>query len=252
MVILVLNCGSSSIKYQVIDMVSPRENSLLAKGLVERIGIEGGIITHKPTGKPRLELTTDIPNHTKGIDLIFKAITDSESGVIASLDDIRAVGHRVAHGGDFFDRSVLVDDEVINRIEQLVELAPLHNPANLKGIYAVKELCPAIPQVVCFDTSFHQSMPPRSYIYGLPYKYYEQYRVRRYGFHGTSHKFVAQKGCELAGEGGALPYRQRCLGGRRGRRAEHRYFDGIHAGGRPADGNALRRGGPGCADLHRR
>ena len=229
MVILVLNCGSSSIKYQVIDMVSPRENSLLAKGLVERIGIEGGIITHKPTGKPRLELTTDIPNHTKGIDLIFKAITDSESGVIASLDDIRAVGHRVAHGGDFFDRSVLVDDEVINRIEQLVELAPLHNPANLKGIYAVKELCPAIPQVVCFDTSFHQSMPPRSYIYGLPYKYYEQYRV-----------------------GGALPYRQRCLGGRRGRRAEHRYFDGIHAGGRPADGNALRRGGPGCADLHRR
>ena len=199
MVILVLNCGSSSIKYQVIDMVSPRENSLLAKGLVEHIGIEGGIITHKPTGKPRLELTTDIPNHTKGIDLIFKAITDSESGVIASLDDIRAVGHRVAHGGDFFDRSVLVDDEVINRIEQLVELAPLHNPANLKGIYAVKELCPAIPQVVCFDTSFHQSMPPRSYIYGLPYKYYEQYRVRRYGFHGTSHKFVAQKGCELAG-----------------------------------------------------
>jgi len=199
MVILVLNCGSSSIKYQVIDMVSLRENSLLAKGLVERIGIEGGIITHKPTGKPRLELTTDIPNHTKGIDLIFKAITDSESGVIASLDDIRAVGHRVAHGGDFFDRSVLVDDEVINRIEQLVELAPLHNPANLKGIYAVKELCPAIPQVVCFDTSFHQSMPPRSYIYGLPYKYYEQYRVRRYGFHGTSHKFVAQKGCELAG-----------------------------------------------------
>ncbi len=118
MVILVLNCGSSSIKYQVIDMVSPRENSLLAKGLVERIGIEGGIITHKPTGKPRLELTTDIPNHTKGIDLIFeRAITDSESGVIASLDDIRAVGHRVAHGGDFFDRSVLVDDEVINRID---------------------------------------------------------------------------------------------------------------------------------------
>ena len=128
MVILVLNCGSSSIKYQVIDMVSPRENSLLAKGLVERIGIEGGIITHKPTGKPRLELTTDIPNHTKGIDLIFKAITDSESGVIASLDDIRAVGHRVAHGGDFFDRSVLVDDEVINRIEQLVEAGPAAQP----------------------------------------------------------------------------------------------------------------------------
>ncbi len=199
MTILVLNCGSSSIKYQVIDMTSPKENTLLAKGLVERIGIEGGTITHKPTDKPRLELTTDIPNHTKGIDLIFKAITDPRSGVISSLDEIGAVGHRVAHGGDFFAESVLVDDKVIGQIEELVDLAPLHNPANLKGIYAVKELCPNIPQAVCFDTSFHQSMPPRSYIYGLPYKYYEKYRVRRYGFHGTSHKFVAQKGCELAG-----------------------------------------------------
>ena len=199
MIILVLNCGSSSIKYQVVDMVSPRENTLLAKGLVERIGIEGGIITHKPVDKPRKEITTDIPNHTKGIDLIFQAITDPESGVIKSLDDIKAVGHRVAHGGDFFAESALVTDEVIAKIEALVELAPLHNPANLKGVYAVRELCPNIPQVVCFDTSFHQSMPPRSYIYGLPYKYYEKYRVRRYGFHGTSHKFVAQRGCELAG-----------------------------------------------------
>lgn len=199
MIILVLNCGSSSIKYQVIDMVSPRENTLLAKGLVERIGIEGGIITHKPVDKPRKEITTDIPNHTKGIDLIFQAITDPESGVIKSLDDIKAVGHRVAHGGDFFAESALVTDEVIAKIEALVELAPLHNPANLKGVYAVRELCPNIPQVVCFDTSFHQSMPPRSYIYGLPYKYYEKYRVRRYGFHGTSHKFVAQRGCRLAG-----------------------------------------------------
>lgn len=199
MTILVLNCGSSSIKYQVIDMVSPRENILLAKGLVERIGIEGGTITHKPSGKPRMELTTDIPNHTKGIDLIFQAITDSKSGVVESLDQIKAVGHRVAHGGDFFDRSVLVDDKVIEQIEQLVELAPLHNPANLKGIYAVRELCPNVPQVAAFDTSFHQTMPARSYMYGLPYKYYENYRVRRYGFHGTSHKFVAQRGCELAG-----------------------------------------------------
>lgn len=199
MVILVLNCGSSSIKYQVIDMVSARENTLLAKGLVERIGLEGGVITHKPTDKPRLELTTDIPNHTKGIDLIFKAITDEKSGVISSLADIKAVGHRVAHGGDFFADSVLVDDKVISQIEELIDLAPLHNPANLKGIYAVKELCPNIPQVACFDTSFHQTMPARSFIYGLPYKYYEQYRVRRYGFHGTSHKFVAKVGCELAG-----------------------------------------------------
>ena len=199
MTILVLNCGSSSVKYQVIDMTSPKQHTLLAKGLVERIGIEGGIITHKPVDKPRLEITTDIPDHTKGIDLIFKAITDAKSGVVRSLDDIKAVGHRVAHGGDFFDRSVLIDSDVIERIEKLVELAPLHNPANLKGIYAVSELCPSIPQVACFDTSFHQTMPARSYLYGLPYEYYQNYKVRRYGFHGTSHKFVAQVGCELAG-----------------------------------------------------
>lgn len=199
MIILVLNCGSSSIKYQVIDMVSTKESTLLAKGLVERIGIEGGVITHKPTDKPRLELTTDIPTHTKGIDLIFKAITDKQSGVIGSLDEIKAVGHRVAHGGDFFPESALVNNDVINQIEELTELAPLHNPANLKGIYAISELCPSVPQVVCFDTSFHQSMPAKSYIYGLPYKYYENYRVRRYGFHGTSHKYVAQIGCEMTG-----------------------------------------------------
>ena len=199
MTILVLNCGSSSVKYQVIDMTSPKQHTLLAKGLVERIGIEGGIITHKPVDKPRLEISTDIPDHTKGIDLIFKAITDSKSGVVGSLDDIKAVGHRVAHGGDFFDRSVKIDADVIQRIEKLVELAPLHNPANLKGIYAVSELCPSIPQVACFDTSFHQTMPARSYLYGLPYEYYQDYKVRRYGFHGTSHKYVAQVGCELAG-----------------------------------------------------
>lgn len=199
MIILVLNCGSSSIKYQVIDMVSSNKSTLLAKGLVERIGIEGGVITHKPTDKPRFELTTDIPTHTQGIDLIFKAITDKQSGVISSLDDIKAVGHRVAHGGDFFPESTLVNDKVIKQIEELIELAPLHNPANLKGIYAISELCPKVPQVVCFDTSFHQSMPAHSYIYGLPYKYYKNYRIRRYGFHGTSHKFVAQTGCEMTG-----------------------------------------------------
>ena len=127
------------------------------------------------------------------------ALTDEKHGVVKSLDDIHAVGHRVLHGGSKFSASVVIDDAVKQAIEEYIPLGPLHNPANLKGIYAVKELCPAIPQVVCFDTSFHQSMPPRSYIYGLPYKYYEQYRVRRYGFHGTSHKFVAQKGCELAG-----------------------------------------------------
>ena len=199
MIILVLNCGSSSIKYQVIEMSSATQNSLLAKGLVERIGIDNGVITHKPADGSKYETVTDIPDHTKGIDLIFKAITNSEGGVIKSLDDIKAVGHRVAHGGDFFKESAMVNDKVIEKIEQLVELAPLHNPANLKGIYAIKELSPDIPQVAVFDTSFHQSMPARSYIYGLPYKYYEKYRVRRYGFHGTSHKYVAKVGCELAG-----------------------------------------------------
>ncbi len=199
MIILVLNCGSSSVKYQVIEMEGAGKHDLLAKGLVERIGIENSVITHKPTGKDKVETITDIPDHTVGINLIIKAITDPAHGVIASLDDISAVGHRVAHGGEYFKESALVNDRVMELIGSCVDLAPLHNPANMKGIYAISELLPKVPQVATFDTSFHQTMPGKAYIYAIPYKYYEQYRIRRYGFHGTSHKFVAQKGCEMTG-----------------------------------------------------
>ncbi len=199
MIILVLNCGSSSVKYQVIEMEGTGRHDLLAKGLVERIGIENSIITHKPTGKDKVETVTDIPDHTVGIDLIIKAITDPDHGVIASLDDISAVGHRVAHGGEHFKESALVNDRVMELIGSCVDLAPLHNPANMKGIYAISKLLPSVPQVATFDTSFHQTMPGRAYIYAIPYKYYDQYRIRRYGFHGTSHKFVAQKACEMTG-----------------------------------------------------
>lgn len=198
MIILVLNCGSSSIKYQVIDMTD-QGHTLLAKGLVERIGIEDAVLTHKPTGREPYQTVTEIPDHTVGIDLIIKAITDPKHGVIESLEQIGAVGHRVVHGGEYFKQSALIDKRVIELSESCVELAPLHIPANLKGIRAIERLLPKVPQVANFDTSFHQTMPARSFIYGLPYEYYEKYRVRRYGFHGTSHRFVGQKGAAFAG-----------------------------------------------------
>jgi acetate kinase len=199
MTILVLNCGSSSVKYQVIQMTGAGKHDLLAKGLVERIGIDNSIITHRPTGKDKVETITSIPDHTVGIDLIIKAITDPVHGVVKSLDEIGAVGHRVAHGGEFFKESALINDTVMEQIGSCVDLAPLHNPANMKGIYAITKLMPKVPQVATFDTSFHQTMPGKAYIYAIPYKYYEQYRIRRYGFHGTSHKFVAQQGCAMTG-----------------------------------------------------
>ena len=199
MIILVLNCGSSSIKYQVIDMKSATENQLLAKGQVERIGLTDGILTHKPTGKDKFELVKSIPDHTTGINLILSTITDPVHGVIGSLNELGAVGHRVAHGGEYFPDSAIVDKEVIKKIESCFDLAPLHNPANMKGIMAIENILPGVPQVAVFDTSFHQTMPAKNFLYALPYKYYEQYRVRRYGFHGTSHKFVARKACELTG-----------------------------------------------------
>lgn len=197
MVILVLNCGSSSIKYQLIDMVSEKSNNLLAKGLVERIGLNDGILSHRPTGKDKFEVTKSIPDHTIGINMILEALVDKDHGVIGSLKDITSVGHRVAHGGEFFTESVLVNAKVKEEIEKCIELAPLHNPANLKGILSMESLLPGVPQVAVFDTSFHQSMPRHSYLYAIPYKFYEKYKVRRYGFHGTSHKFVAQKACKL-------------------------------------------------------
>ena len=198
MVILVLNCGSSSIKYQVIDMEAAGSN-LLAKGLVERIGLAEGDLTHKPVGKNRFELHRPIPDHTTGIRLVLDALTDAEHGVIASLDEVKAVGHRVAHGGEFFAESTLVNEEVKEKIRALFEIAPLHNPANLEGILSIEKVLPGTPQVAVFDTSFHQTIPAINYMYALPYAYYEKYRVRKYGFHGTSHKFVAAKGAALAG-----------------------------------------------------
>ena len=198
MVILVLNCGSSSIKYQVID-IEAGANTLLAKGLVERIGLPEGDLTHKPVGKERFELHRPIPDHTTGIRLVLEALTNPVHGVIASLSEVKAVGHRVAHGGEFFPASCVVTDEVKEKIRALFEIAPLHNPANLEGILSIEKVLPGVPQAAVFDTSFHQTIPAINYMYALPYEYYEKYRVRKDGFHGTSHKFVAAKGAALAG-----------------------------------------------------
>lgn len=199
MIVLVFNCGSSSLKYQVLDMAGENDYTLLAKGLVERIGLERGDITHKPSGKTKVEISKPIPDHTVGIRSVLDLLTDPVSGVLKSLDEIQAVGHRVAHGGETFPKSTIVDDQAIKGIEALCELAPLHNPANLLGIKAVKELLPTVPQVAVFDTSFHQTMPDYAYMYAIPYECYEEFKIRRYGFHGTSHKFVANKACDILG-----------------------------------------------------
>ncbi len=198
MVILVLNCGSSSIKYQVIDK-NDQDSTLLAKGIIERIGGEMGVLTHKPVGKAVYATEQPIPDHTEGIRVVLAALLNEEHGVIKSLEEVKAVGHRVAHGGEFFSESVLVNKDVEDKIRQLFEIAPLHNPANLEGITSIEKVLPGVPQVAVFDTSFHQTIPPMNYLYAIPYKYYEKYRIRKYGFHGTSHKFVAQKAAKLAG-----------------------------------------------------
>ena len=198
MVILVLNCGSSSIKYQVID-IAAAAHKLLAKGIVERIGLAEGDLVHKPVGKDNFHLHQPIPDHTTGIKLVLEALTDQAHGVIASLDEVKAVGHRVAHGGEFFSDSCVVNEEVKEKIRSLFAIAPLHNPANLEGILSIEKVLPSVKQVAVFDTSFHQSIPAVNYLYALPMEYYDKYRVRRYGFHGTSHKFVAKRGAELCG-----------------------------------------------------
>lgn len=199
MIILVLNCGSSSLKYQVLDMKNEAEYSLLAKGLVERISLDMGEITHRVPEKDKYVITKPIPDHTEGIKSVLELLIDKEQGVLSSLSEINAVGHRVAHGGDVFSSSAVIHSEVIEGIEKCCELAPLHNPANLLGIMAVRSLMPEIPQVAVFDTSFHQTMPEHAYMYAIPYEYYVLDKVRRYGFHGTSHKFVAEKSAKLAG-----------------------------------------------------
>lgn len=199
MKILVLNCGSSSIKYQLLDIKGKEGASLLAKGQVERIGLNEGILTHKPEGKPRYDCVQLIPDHSVGINLILSALTDTDHGVIDSLNEIGAAGHRVAHGGEYFTDSVIVNAAVKQKIESCFGLAPLHNPPALKGILSIEKLLPTIQQAAVFDTSFHSSMPKKNYLYALPYHYYEEKRIRKYGFHGTSHKYVAQKACEMVG-----------------------------------------------------
>lgn len=195
--ILVLNCGSSSIKYQLFEMSNGCE--MLAKGLLERIGLNDSVLTHKPTGKEPYKVINDIPDHTTGINLVMAALTDPKHGVIKDVNEIKAVGHRVVNGGESYKESVLVDNDVKKQIEICSELAPLHNPANLKGILSVEKLIPGVPQVAVFDTSFHQTMPDYAFMYALPYEYYERYKIRKYGYHGTSHKFVAAKASKLIG-----------------------------------------------------
>lgn len=194
MKILVLNCGSSSIKYQLIDMANNAE--LLAKGLLERVGLKDSEFKHQPRGKDPYMLIQDVEDHEAGIDLILKALLDKNHGVIESVNDIIAVGHRVAHGGENFSDSALITEEVKKNIEAVIELAPLHNPANLKGITSMQKLVPTVPQVAVFDTAFHQTIPPHAYMYALPYELYENDKIRRYGFHGTSHKYVFEKACD--------------------------------------------------------
>ena len=195
--VLVLNCGSSSIKYQLLDMTS--EPVVLAKGIVDKIALPLGKFTHKPAGKQPLEVETPVADNSAGVNLILAAITDPVNGVLRSLNDIRAIGHRVAHGGEYFSASALVDEDVKMKIAACRELAPLHNPAHLSGIETMEKLLPGVPQVAVFDTSFHQTLPEKAYIYGLPHACYQKYGIRRYGFHGTSPQFVAAKACSLLG-----------------------------------------------------
>ena len=199
MIILVINCGSSSIKYQLLDMKSDDVYTVIAKGIAEKIGLPAGILQYAPTGKEKIVRDVPIQDHKVGMQLVLEALTDPETGVLSSLEDIEAVGHRIVQGGDFFSGSVLVNEDVLDKIAFCADFAPLHNPAHLLGIRAMQEVLPTVPQVVTFDTAFHQTMPAYAFMYGLPYEYYEKYRVRRYGAHGTSHQFVAGEGAKLAG-----------------------------------------------------
>ena len=194
--VLVINCGSSSLKFQLINSDT---EAVLAKGLCERIGIDGRL-TYQPAGSEKKTTDKPMPTHTEAIQFVIDALTDAETGVVASLEEIGAVGHRVVHGGEKFASSTVINEEVLAAIEECNDLAPLHNPANLIGIRACQELMPNVPMVAVFDTAFHQTMPEKAYMYGLPYEYYENYKVRRYGFHGTSHSFVSKRTAEVLGK----------------------------------------------------
>lgn len=197
MKILVINCGSSSLKYQLIDMET---EELMAKGLVERIGIEGSRIKHETIGKEKKTIETPMQDHKRALELVMESLTNEEYGAIKSLDEIDAVGHRVVHGGEDFAQSVVIDEKVLKGIEDNVEIAPLHNPPNIMGIKACQRLLPNVKQVAVFDTAFHQTMPAESYIYALPYEYYEKYKIRRFGFHGTSHRYITKRAAEMLGK----------------------------------------------------
>jgi acetate kinase len=195
--ILVINCGSSSLKYQFINMAN---EAVMAKGLVERIGIEGSILTHRPEGMDKVIIEQPMEDHTDAIKLVLNALVDEKHGVIKDMSEIAAVGHRVVHGGENYATSVLIDENVLEGVNDCAKLAPLHNPPNLIGINACKELMPNTPMVAVFDTAFHQTMPQHAYMYALPYEMYEKYAIRRYGFHGTSHKYVSQVAAEMLGK----------------------------------------------------
>ena len=194
MKILVLNCGSSSIKYQLFDITT---NSVLAKGVVEKVGLTGSFLKHERFDGDKVKVDSEIPDHAKGIELIIELLISEKNGVIKKLTEIDAIGHRIVHGGETFKTSCYLDDETIKGVESCADLAPLHNPANLKGIYAMKKLLPNVPQVGVFDTSFHQTMPDYSFMYALPYSLYTKRGVRKYGFHGTSHSYVSKRACEI-------------------------------------------------------
>ena len=196
MKILVLNCGSSSIKYALYNM---DDKSVMTSGGAERVGLEGAFVKVKLLGGEKKQIMHDIPEHTEGVKFIFSLLTDPEIGVIKDLKEIDAVGHRMVHGGEKFNKSVLLTEEVLKTFEECSDLAPLHNPANLKGVRAVQELMPGLPQVGVFDTAFHQTMPDFAYMYAIPYELYEKYGIRRYGFHGTSHRYVSHRVCDFLG-----------------------------------------------------
>lgn len=197
MKILVINCGSSSLKYQFLDMSN---ESVLAKGLVERIGIEGSVLKHEKTGMDKEVINADIKDHDVALKLVMEALVNEKYGAIKDLSEIDAVGHRVVHGGEAFAKSVLIDEDVMKAIEDCIDLAPLHNPPNIIGIRACQKLLPNVKMVAVFDTAFHQTMPESSYIYAVPYEYYEKHKIRRYGFHGTSHLFVSERVAQLMGK----------------------------------------------------
>ncbi len=194
MKVLVINCGSSSLKYQLIDSET---ELVMAKGLCERIGIDGSNLEYKRGESPKTSTKVEMKDHTDAVNLVLEKLSDPEEGVVSSLSEIEAVGHRVVHGGEKFTKSVLITEEVIKGIEECNDLAPLHNPANIIGIRACQSLMPGVPQVAVFDTAFHQTMEPKSYLYAVPYEYYKKYKVRRYGFHGTSHDYVSKRAAEM-------------------------------------------------------